>query len=254
MHPAAPISSWRTKDYRPAYRPPITRPARGWRSRNSLSSSRRNDVVGCCPGERRLQPVVTPEQLIADGEGGRAEDAARGCLLGLLLKPIFYGKRARFGESGVRVDAKRREDGAERLLVADIFLLGVVSQEHSAGEGGRPAIPLADQGEPGRLEPILREAHRRELERNPFAFADAREVAPHIAPLRLVDVEWRVGPPKFLEDRPEQEGPPAQLDPGLLRQRLDAHRCRIGIGAAELVPELECRHVRSAPARAIRRL
>ena len=78
--------------------------------------------------------------------------------------------------------------------------------------------------------------------RNPFGFAHASQVSPHIAALGGEDVERRIVPAERLEDRPEQEGAPAQLHPRLRRQLLDAHDGGIGIGAAELVPELDAAH------------
>src|SRR6476469_5593743 len=96
-----------------------------------------------------------------------------------------------------------------------------------------------------RLQPVLRKLRRRQLERNPFRFANPRQVAPHIAALGGEDVERRIVPAERLEDRPEQEGPPARLHPRLRRQLLDAHDRWIGIGAAELVPKLDGCHGRT---------
>jgi hypothetical protein len=56
------------------------------------------------------------------------------------------------------------------------------------------------------------------------------------------NVEWRIVPAERLEDRPEQERPPAHIDAGLSCQPLNAHGSRIGIGAAEFVPELDIGH------------
>src|SRR5262245_29426560 len=48
--------------------------------------------------------------------------------------------------------------------------------------------------------------------------------------------------PRLLEDRAKQERPPAHRNTPRLRQTLDAHDGRIGIGAAEFVPEIERGH------------
>ena len=189
-----------------------------------------------------FQPVIAPEQLLADGEGRRAEQAARCRLLGLAPERVLVPRRIRRGERRLRIDAEPGENGAKRRILADVLLPGVVRGEHGAGEGGRPALSLAGKREPRGLQPALRKLRRRQIEGQTLGLADARQVAPHIAALGGEDVEGRVVPALRLEDRAEQEGSPAHANSGLRRQPPDAHGGRVGIGAAELVPELQFAH------------
>src|SRR5262245_45974905 len=74
--------------------------------------------------------------------------------------------------------------------------------------------------------------------------ANARKIAPHIAPLGRKDVERRVVQTLQFQDRSEQEWSPAQSNLGIGAELFDAHGSRIGIGAAELIPELDFCHCR----------
>src|SRR5580700_1813607 len=56
------------------------------------------------PGDRVLQPIVAPEQLAADDEGRRTEDAEALCLLGLLH------------QQGSRRPRLRQRKNARRIL------------------------------------------------------------------------------------------------------------------------------------------
>src|SRR5690242_13975495 len=173
---------------------------------------------------------------------GGAEQTPRTGLGSLRLQRLFGLRRIGCDKRSLGIDAEPAEYCTKRLLVADILLLDIVRDKHGTAESRRPALPLTDQCEPRRLQPILRELHRRQLERQPFRLTDALKIAPHIAAFRGIDVERRVVPPIGLEDRPEQERPPAHLDMRRFSQPLDAHGGRVGIGAAEFVPEVERRH------------
>src|SRR5262249_53329836 len=64
--------------------------------------------------------------------------------------------------------------------------------------------------------------------------ADALQIAPHVAPLRGIDVEGGVVPSLQPEDRTEQERLPGQRHAGGARRVLDAHRGGRGGAAREL--------------------
>src|SRR4051812_20097514 len=70
--------------------------------------------------------------------------------------------------------------------------------------------------------------------------AEPRDVAPHVPAALGPDVEGRVADAKLLvEERAQQEGVPADLDPGGGAGRLDPLGPHVGVGAGELEPEVE---------------
>ncbi len=70
-----------------------------------------------------------------------------------------------------------------------------------------------------------------------------------MAALGRVEIERRGGPALRLEDRPQQERPVTHAHARCLRQRSDAHRAHVGIGRAEVEPEIErCGHALSLTA------
>src|SRR5689334_20853837 len=106
----------------------------------------------------------------------------------------------------VKVGAPNRpREPASAVCVFNASLVSAALAATSAASAStpspRPALPLTDQCEPRRLQPILGELHRRQLERQPFRLTDALKIAPHIAAFRGIDVERRVVPPIGLEDR-----------------------------------------------------
>ena len=64
-------------------------------------------------------------------------------------------------------------------------------------------------------------------------------VAPHVASLGGKKIEGRGRPPLRRENRPEQEGPPAQTHALGFGQRPAARGGEIGIGAGEIIPEIK---------------
>src|SRR6188472_1687778 len=196
-------------------------------------------VAQASAASSRSLPQNNSSPMVKEGAPNRPrEPASAVCVFNasLVSAALACDKRS------LGIDAEPAEYCTKRLLVADVLLLGIVRDKHGTAESRRPALPLTDQCEPRRLQPILRELHRRQLERQPFRLTDALKIAPHIAAFRGIDVERRVVPPIGLEDRPEQERPPAHLDMRRFGQPLDAHGGRVGIGAAEFVPEVERRH------------
>src|SRR4029079_18449697 len=87
------------------------------------------------PRQRGFEAVVAPEQFIADDERRRAEYPARRRLLGLKLERLLGLGRVGRGKGGIGGDAERSENRAQRGVVADVFLLGVIRREHRAAEG-----------------------------------------------------------------------------------------------------------------------
>src|SRR5205823_12643744 len=68
------------------------------------------------------------------------------------------------------------------------------------------------------------------------------DVAPHVGAFCGLPIERRIhGPALRLEDRAEQEWPPAHTYPGLCGERRNAHGRRIGIRRRKLEPEVENR-------------
>src|SRR5262249_51740308 len=94
----------------------------------------------------------------------------------------------------------------------------------------------------GRRHGMLRKILWRHKLRQSEMFRPARHVAPHVIALQRKEIKGRGLHTLRLEDRAEQEGPPAHLHARLFGERLDAHRSKIGVGGSELVPEIEARH------------
>src|SRR5262245_59311968 len=105
-------------------------------------------------GERRFKAVIAPEQFVADGEGWRAEQAARGSLLGLTLQGVLVVRGAGCGKGGIGVDAEPREYRAQRRVVADVLLLGEIRREDGAGERRGPASQRTDNASRAALSPF----------------------------------------------------------------------------------------------------
>jgi hypothetical protein len=136
--------------------------------------------------------------------------------------------------------AEPRQDAGDRGRLRDAAALAEFEGVDLPREGRRPALVGAVERDPGGDEGVLRErvgAPARQAEARRLAL----HVAPHVAALGGIEVERRARPALRGEDRPEQEGPPAHLDPRRLRPPLDAHGREIRIGRRELVPEFEDR-------------
>src|SRR5438309_4384521 len=193
-----------------------------------------------CPRERLLEPVVAPEELVADHGGRRAEDAEgnRPLRLGAETR-LRLGRPGGFDQRAARAP-EHVGDGGDRLVARDVAVLGEVGMDPGAHEVAAPGLGCRRAGHARREQARARE-NGRPAERQPVLRAQTLQVAPHVAALRRVEVERRVVPALALEHRPEEEGLPLDPDPQIGRERLDPLHGRIGVGAGELEPELEDR-------------
>ena len=203
-------------------------------------------------GDRLLQTVVAPEQLVADGDRrarrtARARSPRRSARAGAALAVRRGGAAPASASARPRGRAaSRRPPRARRSSRSSAKLARVDGAHEGRRSHGSSAAAQATRA----ASRPLRGKRARLAQRQALGGAEARQVAPHVAALHRVDVERRVVPALRGEDRPEQEGPPAQRHAGGARQRLDPHRGRVGVGAGELEPELGRRRHRgpfSAP-------
>src|SRR2546427_19569 len=99
-------------------------------------SDRSTPIAGAtgCPRERVLEPVVAPEELVADHGCRRAEDAEgdRPLRLGAETR-LRLGRPGGFDQRAARL-AERVEDGGDRLDARDVAILDEVGVEHGAHE------------------------------------------------------------------------------------------------------------------------
>ena len=186
------------------------------------------------PGECVLEAVVAPEQLARDDEARRAEQPRLAGPLGLPAQCLLAVRRAGSGQQ------RAGQQFGDHLLGADVPVIGEIGLHHASAELADPGLVLAEAGHPGGQQSVARK-HAGTLQAQAVAFAQALEIAPHVAPLRRVDVERRIVPAKAHEYRAQQERAPCHVDLGGGRQCLDAHHRQVGIGARELVPELDGR-------------
>src|SRR5947199_5659672 len=120
--PGAPPPS-RSRSPMPARIPSSLAPAnprqRGCRSGRSTPIAR---ATGC-PRERVLEPIVAPEELVADHGCRRAEDAEgdRPLRLGAETR-LRLGRPGGFDQRAARV-AERIEDGGDRLAARDVAVI-----------------------------------------------------------------------------------------------------------------------------------
>src|SRR5437899_9950733 len=193
-----------------------------------------------CPRDCVLEPVVAPEELVADHGRRRAEDAEgdRPLRLGAETR-LRLGRPGGFDQRAARAP-ERVEDGGDRFGARDVAVLGEVGVEYGAHEVAAPELGRRRAGH-ARDEQARAREDARAAEGQPVLRAQARQVAPHVTALRRVEVEGRVVPALALEHGPEEEGLPLDPYPQTSRERLDPLHGRIGVGAGELEPELEHR-------------
>ena len=118
--------------------PAVTRGGKvdGAEARRSASVSRGREVR-----VEERQPVLAPEDLLADHVGGGAEDAAAQRLVGVALERLDGGEQAPVGEG--RVEARLRQDVAHHLVVGDVALLGPDRAQEAVDERAEVAAARA---------------------------------------------------------------------------------------------------------------
>ena len=72
------------------------------------------------PVDGLFQVIISPEEFVADHEGGGAEDVAGDGFLGLGLEPGLDVVRARPGEGRFRIGAGLDQDRFQNGLAADV--------------------------------------------------------------------------------------------------------------------------------------
>src|SRR5260221_11811427 len=92
------------------------------------------------PGERWLEPVVAPEQLFADDEAGRAEDAAADRLLAAHLEPGLVVLAMGPLQPCPRLLAQRADDRGDHFDCGQVAVLGEIGVVDRPGEGRSPAL------------------------------------------------------------------------------------------------------------------
>ena len=165
-----------------------------------------------------FEAIVAPEELVADDEARRAEDAEANA------PPRSGGAGAPC--SPACADSRTGRRRPERL--EDVADDRGVAMSRSSAKLARVDPPRRTP----RATARLRRAHAtraasRPLRGNrdgrrsarPSARAKALHVAPHVAALHGIEVERRIVPALGLKDRPEQERPPVDRDPGAHRRR-----------------------------------
>ena len=153
-------------------------------------------------------------------------------------QPAFdvVGLRAR--ERGRAVMPERCDDLGDHGGIADIAAFGELARDRPRAKNPRPSLR---QGRPARrARPAARRGNGSgRAERQPERGALPLAVAHHVAALGGIEIERRGVPALRLEDRPEQERPPAHRDARALRERRDAHRREVRIGRGEFVEEVD---------------
>src|ERR1041384_3032158 len=173
--------------------------------------------------ERLLEPVVAPEQFAARNKARRAKNAAALGFFGVGAQAALDLIGLRAGERRSSVMPDRLYDVGDHGLIGDVAAFGKFSAVDRAGKILTPALVVADQRDACREQRVLRE-RLGQAERNAEFSALSFAVAHHVAALGGIEID-RLGVPALrLENRSEQERPPAHRDARALGKRRDAHR------------------------------
>ena len=198
------------------------------------------------PQNRLLEPVVAPEQLAADPEGGCAEDPVARRLLRMHpergLRLLAPGARQPVLDVLTHGAESRCDDGG----VSDILASGEGRARNRPGEIPRPVLAQCCSHHARCGNTVHRKA-RRTTEGKSEESRPTLEVAPHVLSARRIELERGRRESAPLQDRPEQEGPPDEIEAGRHQLPLGPHQREIRIGARELEPDLDPDRHRLSP-------